>query len=338
MNRLISIDIAKAICIILVVIGHYNPDNAPEWYHTISLFIYTFHMPLFMFASGYVYAATIGNLRGGEFLYKKFKRLMIPYFSTSIIIISIKLLTQQRMLVENPVTYLSYFKMFYLPEAGFFLWFIWALWLIFLLVAAVRSKAGQVVLFAISLCVTFLPIEWPEIFCINFAIRMLKYFMLGIILNEYPRWTEIGKKVPGIIPVCALPALFIFNRVTQNTILTTILDYILPFIGIYAICVLSRGIKHWNYATQKLLVISASSYIIYLFHTTFEGLVKSLIHKVPTLANGNNSLYFTIGAALIVGAGVILPIVLHRRILSQNRVLRFLFGLKPVKQPAKSLR
>lgn len=44
---------------------------------------------------------------------------MIPYFSTSIIIISIKLLTQQRMLVENPVTYLSYFKMFYLPEAGF---------------------------------------------------------------------------------------------------------------------------------------------------------------------------------------------------------------------------
>ena len=263
---------------------------------------------------------------------------MRPYFSTSIIIISIKLLTQQRMLVENPVTYLSYFKMFYLPEAGFFLWFIWALWLIFLLVAAVRSKAGQVVLFAISLCVTFLPIEWPEIFCINFAIRMLKYFMLGIILNEYPRWTEIGKKVPGIIPVCALPALFIFNRVTQNTILTTILDYILPFIGIYAICVLSRGIKHWNYATQKLLVISASSYIIYLFHTTFEGLVKSLIHKVPTLANGNNSLYFTIGAALIVGAGVILPIVLHRRILSQNRVLRFLFGLKPVKQPAKSLR
>ena len=70
MNRLISIDIAKAICIILVVIGHYNPDNAPEWYHTINLFIYTFHMPLFMFASGYVYAATIGNLRGGEFLYK----------------------------------------------------------------------------------------------------------------------------------------------------------------------------------------------------------------------------------------------------------------------------
>lgn len=104
MNRLISIDIAKAICIILVVAGHYNPDNAPEWYHIIVRFIYTFHMPLFLFASGYIYATIVktGMRRGG--VLKKFKRLMIPYLSTSIIVISIKLLTQQSMQVQNPVT------------------------------------------------------------------------------------------------------------------------------------------------------------------------------------------------------------------------------------------
>lgn len=32
MQRLISFDIAKAICIILVVIGHYIPDSSPSWY------------------------------------------------------------------------------------------------------------------------------------------------------------------------------------------------------------------------------------------------------------------------------------------------------------------
>lgn len=64
MKRLISIDIAKAICIILVVVGHYHPDNAPEWYGIIIRFIYTFHMPLFIFASGYIYAATN---RGGDY-------------------------------------------------------------------------------------------------------------------------------------------------------------------------------------------------------------------------------------------------------------------------------
>ena len=54
MNRIISLDIAKAICIILVVVGHYVPDNSPEWYKLMHDVIYTFHMPLFMFASGYI--------------------------------------------------------------------------------------------------------------------------------------------------------------------------------------------------------------------------------------------------------------------------------------------
>ena len=46
-NRIVSLDIAKAICIILVVVGHYIPDSSPEWYKLIHDVIYTFHMPLF---------------------------------------------------------------------------------------------------------------------------------------------------------------------------------------------------------------------------------------------------------------------------------------------------
>lgn len=58
MNRIVFLDIAKAICIILVVVGHYMPDNSPMWYVMLNKVIYTFHMPLFMFVSGYVYIAT----------------------------------------------------------------------------------------------------------------------------------------------------------------------------------------------------------------------------------------------------------------------------------------
>lgn len=92
-NRIVSLDVAKAICIILVVIGHYVPDNSPEWYVAIHDVIYTFHMPLFMFASGFVYIATKKSEAYGTFILKKVKRLMIPYISTSVIVISIKLLT-----------------------------------------------------------------------------------------------------------------------------------------------------------------------------------------------------------------------------------------------------
>lgn len=48
MQRFISFDIAKAICIILVVIGHYVPDYSPQWYVGVHDVIYTFHIPLFM--------------------------------------------------------------------------------------------------------------------------------------------------------------------------------------------------------------------------------------------------------------------------------------------------
>lgn len=73
MKRIIFIDIAKAICIVLVVIGHYVPDNSPAWYVAFHDIIYTFHMPLFMFTSGYVYIATKKDISYGQFILKKIK-------------------------------------------------------------------------------------------------------------------------------------------------------------------------------------------------------------------------------------------------------------------------
>lgn len=49
------IDFAKAIAIILVVIGHWYPADSPAWWIGIRDVIYSFHMPLFMAASGYIY-------------------------------------------------------------------------------------------------------------------------------------------------------------------------------------------------------------------------------------------------------------------------------------------
>lgn len=62
-------------------------------------------MPLFMFASGYVYIATKKDIGYGSFLIKKIKRLMIPYITTSIMVISIKMLMQGGLSVEDPVTW-----------------------------------------------------------------------------------------------------------------------------------------------------------------------------------------------------------------------------------------
>ncbi len=184
-ERIINLDIAKAICIVLVVIGHYLPDGAPVWYTQFHDVIYTFHMPLFMFASGYIYIATRKDNGYGNFLSKKVKRLLIPYFTTSIIVISFKLLTQGQAYVEHPVTVFSYIRMFFHPEAGYFLWFVWALWWMFVIVPLFKTKSSRLLLFAIAVIIHFIPISFTSVFCINEFKRMMIYFMFGVILYEY---------------------------------------------------------------------------------------------------------------------------------------------------------
>ena len=152
MQRIVLFDIAKALCIVLVVVGHYFPENSPVWYECLNKLIYSFHMPLFMFASGFIYMATKKEGESySKFLVKKLKRLMLPYVVVSVIVISIKMLTEKHAFVENPVTAYAYIKMLYFPEAGYFLWFIWALWWMFVIAPLFATKQKRLLLLGAAL-------------------------------------------------------------------------------------------------------------------------------------------------------------------------------------------
>lgn len=70
-KRIKYLDIARAIGIIFVIIGHISQNEM------ITSIIYSFHMPLFFILSGYLYSK--GNIKS------KVKRILIPYFVFSII-------------------------------------------------------------------------------------------------------------------------------------------------------------------------------------------------------------------------------------------------------------
>ena len=91
---------------------------------------------------------------------------------------------------------------------------------------------------------------------------------------------------------------------------------------------LSSLMEKWNNKSNEwLMVVSSSSYIIYLFHTTFEGFAKAVVHRIPFFTDGNDVL-FVINASVVVGCGVVCPIILHRYILGKTRATKILFGLK----------
>lgn len=75
MERIVWIDIAKGIGIILVVLGHVNYVSDLDY--NIIRVVYMFHMPLFFFLSGYLYKK---NTDTKGLVKNKFQQLMVPYF------------------------------------------------------------------------------------------------------------------------------------------------------------------------------------------------------------------------------------------------------------------
>lgn len=321
-NRIVFIDIAKALCIILVVVGHYTPDGCPSWWMYIHDIIYSFHMPLFMFASGFVYIATKrDNQIYLDFLIKKIERLMIPYFIVSALIISIKLLTEGQMYVQNPKTIMSFVKMFYLPEAGYFLWFIWALWWMFVIVPLFRTPKQRLLLFTASILLHYLPFATTEVFCIAQLKNMLVYFMFGVIVYDWKTYFTKFKMISELIYI-------ILFLVVSNVSLFIGVNIFVPYFGIAAIITFSQMIEKSSIEKRWLMVTSASSYIIYLFHTTFEGLAKAIVLKLPFFKDVSNDFTFALGAVFVVGCGVIIPIVLNEMVFKKYAITRVLFGLK----------
>lgn len=181
--RDITFDIAKGIGIVLVVIGHYIPDNAPSWYIGFVSFVYHFHMPLFFMIAGFFYERSIKKIGYWRFVRSKFERLMFPYFILSWAIIGIKILVDGFMQVDHPVSISALYRVFYFPEAGYFLWFVYVLFLIFCIVPVFKSGNRLVLLSLLSLGLAFWDTA-PEYFCIE------QFCLNSIFLYQECGWPE----------------------------------------------------------------------------------------------------------------------------------------------------
>ena len=80
-NRIHYIDILKGIGIIFVILGHLQ-SYIPK---SLLIYIYSFHMPLFFWISGFLYKEKYETMSTKSYLIKKSKELLYPYFTLCLI-------------------------------------------------------------------------------------------------------------------------------------------------------------------------------------------------------------------------------------------------------------
>lgn len=316
-ERLETFDIARALCIVLVVVGHYNPDNAPMWWKSVNQFIYSFHMPVFLFISGFIYAFSIKKGNYLTFIWKKVKRLLLPYLTASIIVVAIKLLTQGFAYVENPVGIDTFIKILYLPAAGYYLWFVWALFIMFAIIQLCPSRRAHTLLLLVSIILYFFPHTLPNAFCLKEFQKMWVFFMLGVVLFElkilpifHTKWFWSVSLVLYIVAYSIFPA-----DANWQQLIVAILGIGMT-LSIASMLCAAPWLKE-----QIILPIAVSSYTIYLYHTTCSGFAKAALAKISL-----PDTLFVCGAILVVICGLIIPLCVHH-LIKNTQMLKWTIGL-----------
>lgn len=306
MNPYRNINIAKGIGIFLVVLGHYEGVGgySSASFNLIRDFIYSFHMPLFMFLSGFLFAKTF-PLRGNSvsFIGKKASRLLIPYVTITILLFAIKYITGMFVELKYPIEFDSLlYSIFVTPMGGFatFLWYIYALFVIFLIVPLFKNLKY---LFALSLIIYFIPM--PQMFCLNLVANHLIYFVLGI---------YIFKKITEGLNVNHPLMLFLISFIIHVLLFVLFREYelykikalILSLLGIVSIYSLSLYLS--DKREKSITYIGGYSSEIYFLHTIFMGVVTVAL----SLVNISLELKFYIGMLLAVLFGMLFPIVVAK--------------------------
>ena len=120
------IDIIKGVAILFVLIGHVIQFASGAEYRASGAFydnilfkvIYSFHMPLFMVISGYLFHHSVISKSPKTIIWDKVRTLLIPIFSFALIVWLIRF-NPQFSFVDQIRNYLSVTR--------FTLWFLWAL-------------------------------------------------------------------------------------------------------------------------------------------------------------------------------------------------------------------
>ncbi len=213
----------QVICIILVVLGHsfhLYPDGRYGESLVIKKMIYSFHMPAFMFVSGFLMcysSLSVGNRNDKGVFYffvQKFSRLLLPYLVLTAVTF-IPRASLNFMADDNiSIDWMSFIEGFFIRKQMLipYFWFVQASFLLLVfsyscIKILVRYNVNRNWSIALLMILFFMlplsEIRWTAFFSLDMAIELGLYFCLGIIYANWFDKIDLFIKWDSLI-ICAL--------------------------------------------------------------------------------------------------------------------------------------
>lgn len=265
-----ELNVLKFYGILLVVLGHVTAVYCPghvittavpsDLLRAVKEVIYTFHMPLFIFASGCIFAYQLEvkkkQMTFLSLLANKAKRLMIPFFAFALLTVWP---TMVLLGFRDPVHYLI--DGFILAFDPRHLWFVYALFLIFLLFyvlrrACLRLRLPVWAIAVVALLLYCFPLDIAYFQAKNVQ-TYLVWFTLGYLFTLYK---PVAKYV-ALVALCTT----VLGVLTEGVLPSPIASLAYAITGIAACYVLS---VHTMRVEQTRLYrwVAPNSFGVYLFH------------------------------------------------------------------------
>lgn len=261
-------DEIKGVLILLVLIGHaiYPYSGSNGWSENpVFLFIYSFHMPLFMYLSGYFSYSSVKKTFQ-KVLINKVRRVLVPYIVYTALVIII--LTFEKTLVEyNWISIYWYLICLFILSI-----FFRSLW--------TCSKPIKVILFTIYILLIVFYNHIPKLILKDCQVlRLLPIFGIGLFYHAYEDTVlEFYKKhQKSILTMCiisvAMIRLFLGWNIGLYTIPIRIIDgilcSILAYIVLCAIFRIANSLKELKF----LIWIGRNSLAIYCIHMVYRFII-----------------------------------------------------------------
>ena len=328
MERLVYIDILKGIAIILVVMGHMFVPYTDYLDSTVNQMIYSVHMPLFIFLSGFVFHLSQGKHIVRITIAKRVLSLLLPFFCFSAVYCFANGISYTDMLLKNELHY------------GY--WFTLVLFEIIIISVVVEIFIKRIlggakwhgylrphiegVIILILLCIAkveLVPEPYKTLFSTDKVAKFYMFFLMGRFVNTYSLFNSLFKN-QWVYSFCVVAYFSLFIKFGYDLQGVNAMSFVLPVCGIIVLTnMVEKNQMLLNYH-GVLASIGKNSLEIYLVHFLFLSLIpKEIIDSC-------GSVYLQLFVLLLLSVVCIMVSLAMAKFIHGSNILDFLlFGKGP---------